>query len=188
MSIETASVIGPSYLVLGFVVLPLWLAAGLADYLCHRAAHISETSGVPESLLHLLQFGLVGIPVTMGLFLKANAGFFLIAALFVLLHHTVAYIDVRYADATRKVEPHEQMVHSFLEILPITAYLLLAVAEWPQFLALFGLGAEQPVFVPELRLHFVPYAFAALSAAFLFNFLPYLEELVRCLRSARSKR
>jgi hypothetical protein len=25
-----------------YFVLPLWLAAGFADYLCHRAAHIAE--------------------------------------------------------------------------------------------------------------------------------------------------
>jgi hypothetical protein len=32
-------------LLLMYVVLPLWLAAGFADYLCHRAARIAETSG-----------------------------------------------------------------------------------------------------------------------------------------------
>src|SRR5690242_6834139 len=164
------------YLLLGCFVLPLWIAAGLADYLCHRAARISENSGTPESVLHLVQFSLVGLPTTLALFLRANAGFFLFAALCILLHHLTAYIDVRYADATRKVEPREQMVHSFLEILPITAYLLLAVAEWPQFLSLFGLGQERPVFVPELCVLSVPYAIAILAAAFLFNFLPYLEE------------
>jgi CubicO group peptidase (beta-lactamase class C family) len=38
-------------------------AAGLADYLCHRAAHIEATSGYKESLLHLLQFAEVGVPI-----------------------------------------------------------------------------------------------------------------------------
>jgi CheY-like chemotaxis protein len=28
-----------------YVNLPLWLVAGFADYLCHRAAHIERTSG-----------------------------------------------------------------------------------------------------------------------------------------------
>ena len=31
----------------------LWFAVGLADYLCHRATHISATSGAKESLIHL---------------------------------------------------------------------------------------------------------------------------------------
>jgi hypothetical protein len=39
-----------------YFVLPVWLAAGFADYLCHRASHIERTSGWKESLLHLLQF------------------------------------------------------------------------------------------------------------------------------------
>jgi len=171
------------YILLGFFVLPLWVVAGFSDYLCHRAAHISENSGTPESLLHLLQFSLVGLPTVAALFLKANAGFFLAAAVCILLHHLTAYIDLRYADSTRKVEPVEQMVHSFLELLPITAYLLLAVAEWPQLLALFGLGPEAPMFAPQLRLPSGPYVIAILTAAFLFNFLPYLEELFRCARA-----
>src|SRR4051812_46782566 len=67
------------YMLLGFVVLPVWIAAGFADYLCHRATQISRTSGVAESILHLAQFALVGIPLTLALFLKATAGLFLLA-------------------------------------------------------------------------------------------------------------
>jgi hypothetical protein len=174
------------YLLLGMVVLPLWIAAGFADYLCHRAARISENSGTRESLLHLVQLSLVGIPAVWALFFKVNAGFFLAAAVAILLHHVTAYLDVRYADSTRKVEPREQMVHSFLELLPITAYLLLAAAEWPQFLALLGLGGEAAVFVPQPRMLSGSYAVAIVTAAILFNVLPYLEELLRCIRTARS--
>ena len=32
-----------------YFVMPLWLAAGFADYLCHRATHIERTSGWKES-------------------------------------------------------------------------------------------------------------------------------------------
>jgi hypothetical protein len=175
------------YLLLGFIVLPLWIAAGLTDYLCHRAARISQNAGTPESLLHLVQFSLVGVPVTLALFFRGNAGFFILAAVFILLHHLVAYVDLRYADASRKIAPREQMVHSFLEILPITALLILAVAEWPQALAAVGLGGEQARLRPEPRLISGTYAAAILAATLLFNFLPYLEELFRCLR-AHNKR
>jgi hypothetical protein len=34
---------------LKYFVLPLWLADGFADYLCHRAAHIGKTNGWQES-------------------------------------------------------------------------------------------------------------------------------------------
>jgi hypothetical protein len=176
------------YILLGFFILPLWILAGFADYLCHRAAHIEQSSGTRESLLHLIQFSLVGLPVTLALFLKANAGFFLASAVVILLHHLTAYIDVRYADASRKVEPREQMVHSFLELLPVTAYLLLAVAEWKQFLALFGLGAERAVFVPQVRPLSGVYATVILAAAFLLNAVPYLEELMRCIGAMRTNK
>jgi hypothetical protein len=45
-----------------YFVLPLWLVAGFADYLCHRAANIEGTSGVKETLLHLLQFAEMAVP------------------------------------------------------------------------------------------------------------------------------
>jgi hypothetical protein len=179
---------GPAAFLLMFVVLPAWIVAGLADYACHRATRIAETSGVAESLLHLLQFGLVGLPVTLALFVKPNAGFFLFAGLCILLHHLTAYLDVRYANHTRPGWPVEQMVHSFLEIPPIAAFLLLAATEWRQFLALFGLGSEVALFQPQPRPLPLAYMAAALAGAFLFNLLPYLEELVRCLRAARLSR
>ena len=48
--------------ILMYVVLPLWLAAGFADYICHRASHIERTSGWKESVLHLVQFGEMAVP------------------------------------------------------------------------------------------------------------------------------
>ena len=56
-----------------YFVLPVWLAAGFADYLCHRASSIESTSGWKESLLHLLQFGEMAVPTLMAIFLEINA-------------------------------------------------------------------------------------------------------------------
>ena len=168
-----------------YVVMPVWVLAGLADYACHRAARIENNAGTPESLLHLLQFGLVGIPVMLALFLEITAGFFLLAALFLLLHHLTAYIDVRYADGTRGVAPLEQMVHSFLELAPLTAFLLLAALYWPQLLSLFSDQADCGL---RLKQEPLPAAYVAglLGATLLLNAVPYLEELTRTLR-VRSK-
>ena len=49
--------------ILMFVVVPVWIGAGLADYFCHRYSRLAFTSGPGESVLHLVQLGLVGIPV-----------------------------------------------------------------------------------------------------------------------------
>lgn len=35
-------------LVLLYFILPLWLAAGFADYLCHRASNIELTTGYKD--------------------------------------------------------------------------------------------------------------------------------------------
>jgi hypothetical protein len=59
--------------VLMYFVLPLWLAVGFADYLCHRASHIESTSGPKESLLHLLQLSEMAIPTLAAIFLEINA-------------------------------------------------------------------------------------------------------------------
>jgi hypothetical protein len=171
-------------ILLMFAVLPVWIVAGLADYFCHRATRIEETSGTRESLLHFLQFLLVGAPVTAALFLYPNAGFFLFAFVCILLHHGVAALDLVYTDGIRRIAPREQMVHSFLEIVPITAFLLLAVIYWPQFLSMLGLGLEPSHFFPEMRLLPPGYIAAILGAAVVLNLLPYIEELWRCLRQA----
>ena len=46
-----------------YFIMPLWLVAGFADYLCHRVAHIEKSSGWTESVLHLVQLGEMAIPV-----------------------------------------------------------------------------------------------------------------------------
>jgi hypothetical protein len=61
---------GAAQAVLMYFVLPVWLAAGFADYLCHRAAAIEVTSGWKESLLHLLQLGEMAIPTLAAIFLE----------------------------------------------------------------------------------------------------------------------
>lgn len=173
-----------------FGVLPIWIFAGFIDYFCHRASHIDSTSGPAEAAMHLFQFGLIAVPTVLALLFEINASFFLIAVVAIMLHHGVAYIDVRYANQTRKVSPFEQMVHSFLEILPITAFLLLAVLHWSQFLVLAGGPAQ----THSLGFYFKPYPLpiwyvvVAMAAAGLFNTVPYLEELARCLQAARARR
>jgi hypothetical protein len=170
---------------LGFVVIPVWMGTGVADYFCHRASDIAHTSGVRESLMHLVQFALVGTPLTVALFLRVDAGLLLVMLISLVLHHAVAYIDVRYANATRRVRPIEQMVHSFLEIMPIMAFLLAAIISFDQLKALFGFGNTSADFAFRLRRPLPPvwYIAAVLSGAFLFNLIPYLEEFLRCLRA-----
>jgi hypothetical protein len=169
-------------LMLLYFVLPLWLAAGFADYLCHRAAHIERTSGWRESLLHLLQFAEMAVPVLAGLVLDINAGVILAMVICLVLHQATAMWDVSFAEATRDVRPIEQHVHSVLEVLPLTGLLMVIALNWDQFVALFGFGsprfelAWKPEPVP------LPYIALMLGLTLVFELLPYLEELARGLR------
>lgn len=168
-----------------YVVVPVWLLAGLADYLCHRRARIEATSGPFESLLHLLQFAQVGIPMLAALFLEINAGVLLIMLVGLVLHQATAVWDVRYANDTRRVPPLEQHIHGVLEMTPALATAIVAILHWPQFLSLFGMGETR--FTLELKHQPLPawYLWSVMLGVLVFGVLPYSEELLRTLRGHR---
>ncbi|WP_352663329.1 diguanylate cyclase [Mesorhizobium sp. M0621] len=149
----------PTVLILMYFVLPLWLIAGFADWLCHRASHIESTTGAKESLIHLLMFVEVGIPLLAAMFLEVNA--LIIATMLVafVAHEATAMWDVSYATTARTVSPVEQHVHSFLEMIPLIGIVSVVSLHWVQFQALFGFGLEPARFEiawkpePRLRCH-----------------------------------
>ncbi|MFE0752401.1 hypothetical protein ACFW16_00505 [Inquilinus sp. NPDC058860] len=179
----------PALAVLLYFILPLWFVAGLADWLCHRATSIEATTGAKESLIHLLMFAEVAVPLLAALFLEINALIIALMIVAFLAHEATALWDVSYAVTRREVTPFEQHVHSFLEMLPLMATAFVAVLHWPQFLALFGLGPEPARFDLTWKQEPLPVAYiaAVLVAALLFELLPYLEELWRGLRTARGR-
>ena len=171
----------PQMLLLLYFVLPVWLIAGFADWICHRATDIENTTGLKETWIHILMFLEMGLPLFSALFLEVNA--LVIAFMIVLFfcHEATALWDVSYAVTAREVRPIEQHVHSFLEMVPLMALLLVISRHWPQFQALFGFGAEPPRFELMWRADPLPtgYIIFVLSAIFLLEMLPYLEEYWR---------
>ena len=176
--------------VLMYFVLPVWLAAGFADYLCHRATSIETTSGWKESLLHLLQLGEMAIPTLAAIFLEINA--FVIATMSVCLiaHEATAIWDVSYAYRRREITPTEQHVHSFLEMLPLMGLLIVVTLHWQQFLSLFGLSGQSAEFTIRFKQPPLPWLYVGiiLSLVVLFEVLPYLEEFIRGIRRRQMKR
>jgi hypothetical protein len=163
-----------------YFVVPVWTAAGVADWLCHRATKIEKTTGLKETLIHLLMLFEAGIPVTAGLLLEIDPQVLaaMIAAFFV--HEATAMWDVTYAVARREVRPIEQHVDSFLEMIPLTAVVLVSLLHWPQLKALLGLRVEPP---SRIRLKQEPlpvaYVCGTLATMLLLEVLPYAEELAR---------
>jgi hypothetical protein len=174
-------------LILMYFVLPVWLVAGFADYLCHRASNIEQTSGWKESVLHLLQFGEMALPILAALFLKISSGVILLMIICLVLHQATAMWDVHYAATKREVKPIEQHIHSVLETMPLTGLLMVIALNWNAFAALIGFGAADLSFV--LKDEPLPwlYVAAVLGFTLLFEVLPYLEELLRGLRYSRRR-
>jgi hypothetical protein len=168
-----------------YFVLPVWLVAGFADYLCHRASHIERTSGWKESLLHLLQFAEMAVPILAALFLEITSAVILLMIVCLVLHQATAMWDVHYANATREVKPIEQHIHSVLEMMPLTGLLMVVALHWQEFIALFGFAPAR--FEIVLKAEPLPwfYIVSMLSLTLLFEVLPYLEELLRGLRHRR---
>jgi len=101
-----------------------------------------------------------------------------LTALF-LLHEGTAWAELRFVAPRREIRPVEQMVHSFMELLPLAALFLLATldidaSDW------------------SLRLKDDPlplaYVLGACAAIGLFNLLPLLEEAWRCRHAAAAAR
>jgi hypothetical protein len=172
-----------------YFILPLWLAAGFADYICHRASAIETTSGYKESLIHLLMFAEIAVPLLAALLLEINALIILMMILGFVVHQLTALWDVSFAIDKREVTPIEQHVHSFLEMLPLMSAVIVIILHWPQFLALFGTGPEAARFGLQPKGDPLPLAYIGsfLGAVLLFELLPYAEELVRGLRASRKR-
>jgi hypothetical protein len=173
--------------VLKYFLLPLWITAGFSDYLCHRATNIATTSGPKESLLHLLQFAEMGVAVLAAMFFEINSFVLLLMVICFLLHEATALWDLSYASSTREITALEQHVHSFLEMLPLMGLTLVAILNWGQFLALFGLGNERPDFGISFRTGEPSwsYVLTMLGLVLVFELLPYLEELARGIKASR---
>ncbi|QJW83416.1 hypothetical protein HK414_02120 [Ramlibacter terrae] len=113
-------------LLLMYAVFPVWVAAGLADWACHRRTRIERTSGLPENIFHWGLFALMGLATLAVGLLEVNAAILLLVFAAFLAHELATYLELRYTVPLRPIGPFEQMVHSFMELLPLVALALLA--------------------------------------------------------------
>jgi hypothetical protein len=179
----------PTVIILMYFILPLWLAAGFADWLCHRATHIETTTGAKESLIHLLMFAEIGLPLLAAMFLEINGLIIAVMLLAFFVHEATALWDVSYASTARTVTPIEQHVHSFLELIPLMALVSVVSRHWQQFLAVFGVGSEPLRTNLTWKSEPLPILYIAsiLGLILFFELVPYGEEFVRGLRANRGR-
>ena len=167
-----------------YVIMPLWLVAGVADWVCHRTSRIESTSGWKESAIHLLMFVEVGVPVLLALFLEINALVMVVIILCFVAHEITSHWDLRFALPRRRVSAAEQHVHNYLGALPFMAMSFVFVLHWPQLLALFGVGPEPARLLVEPKHEPLPLAYVGglLGAIVVLELLPYVEEWWRSWR------
>ncbi len=173
-----------------YFLLPLWMVAGLADWICHRVSHIEETSGTHEALIHVLMMTEVGTALWPGLLLQINSAIIALMLTAYVAHEATAIWDVRYANAHRRLAPIEQSIHSFLDMIPLMAVSFVIILHWQAFLGLFGLGNSPADFSIRWKTGTVPsaeYLGIFVIASVFMTELPYLEELTRCIRAARAR-
>jgi len=111
------------------IVMALWIAAGTMDWWCHRRTRIEATSGLAESVFHLALFFQMGAAVLAALFLRPTAGLVAFLLAMWLLHEVATWLELRMVAPVRTITPLEQMVHSFMEILPLAGVMLLCQPE-----------------------------------------------------------
>jgi len=170
-----------------YAAMPVWSVAGFLDWLWHQQTRIETTSGVKESIMHLLMMTEAGAPILAGMFLETNAGSLALMGAGWLLHEFTAGWDVKYTISRRKIPPREQHTHSYMQTIPFNIVVTLACLYPEQFLALFGIGPEKPDFKLRPRKPPVPLKdFAAVVACMgVVSGLPHIEELYRCYSAER---
>jgi hypothetical protein len=172
-------------LLLMAAVVPLWIAAGLADWWCHRRTRIERTSGLRENLFHWVLLAEAGVALLAAALLEITAGVLLLVFAAFLAHEVTTYVELRYTVPRREVRPGEQMIHSFMELLPLVLLALLAVIGWDEVLALFGAGDPELALRAKAEPWPGSYLLGAAGAVLLFNVVPIAEEGWRCLRERR---
>ena len=191
MSPDDAALAQLLWQLLGWVILPAWLLAGLGDYIAHARTDIAHTSGVTESALHLVQTAEIGLPLLALLFLEVNALVLAILVAGVLAHSATSWADLRWTTPRRRIPVGEQLLHGFLFVLPFVALALVIVLHWPAWLALVDpASAPAGSWRPHLREPRLDAWIIAsvLGAGVVLGILPGLFEFARTVAARRDGR
>jgi hypothetical protein len=163
-----------------FVVLPAWLGPGLLDWWCHRRTHIEEpgNGGTTESLVHSAMFAEAGLPLLLAAAFEVKPFLIMLMTGAAASHEVTAMLDVRLALKSRRhVSQWEQHIHSFLEVMPFWIVPLMVLLNEPV--------TNQWSLTPRRSVLSKRDLAVVAGGVTIAGVLPYVEELVRCLRRAR---
>jgi|SRR5688572_478683 hypothetical protein len=164
-----------------YAVFPLWIAAGFADYCCHRVTRIDRTTGRAESVLHAVQYVQIVAGVGLSLFLEVTSLVLVLVIVLAMLHLATGYLDISYTTGRRFISPLEQHFHSYMEMLPLAATALLVILYWSPFAAIFN-GDAASWAVTRRQQPLPAGAVAAIAVGTASAGLAIAEEFFRCVR------
>ncbi|WP_157268545.1 diguanylate cyclase [Azohydromonas aeria] len=179
---DTTAVLLQQLLLYG--LLPLWLLAGFADWLCHRVQGMEHDAGTQESVLHWLMLAEMGPALAAALLLEVTAAVLALLFVLCLAHELTTWWDLRFAESRRRIPWFEQWVHALQLSLPWAGLAGLALIHHGQAAALLGVAGT-----PDWgwRAKAVPlppaYVWGVAAAGVLLVALPFAEELLRCRRA-----
>lgn len=157
--------------------LPAWLLAGAADWLCHRRTHIERTSGPRESLLHLVLYVEIALPLALALCFDITAAMLALMAAGVAAHMLTSWWDTAFTQPRRHIAPIEQQIHSWLEMVPLFALVVVS--------ALCNDELTRPRWTFVIRDDDLPATRLGVMLALAAGLVPVIEEWTRGLRVAR---
>jgi hypothetical protein len=170
-------------------LLPAWIAAGFLDWICHRRSHIAARCGPWESIFHILLLLEAGTAIILGLFFELNEPVLFVIVLCFLVHEATAYFDIRYAHVRRVISPAEQRIHDFMTAIPVAVLCLIVAMKWEYVRNL--VSQPSAIWMEPIRLKMQPlppaHIAGILIGVLIGNVLPYLEELMRGIRSIRRR-
>lgn len=118
---------GPAYA--GYVI---WLIAGSLDFWCHRRTHLAQTSGLAESVFHLVQLALIAVAAFVAMCFEVGRAVAVVLLIAAIAHAIVGFVDTRCAFRSRVLLPVEQHLHSMLDMAPWIALAWVVIATWPK--------------------------------------------------------
>lgn len=172
-------------------LMPLWAAAGVGDWLCHRWQRMERTAGLGESALHLLMLTILAPATLAALLLEINAQVLSWLILACVAHELVFWWDLAYASRRRTIPPVEQWVHGVQFATPWVGLAGLALLHREQLMALLGVsGAPAPDWTIRAKAEPLSpgYVAVVLVLGAVLVCLPFAEEFWRCVRARRQVR
>lgn len=167
-----------------WILAPLWILAGLADFTCHRVLRIEHSAGIQESALHGLMLLELTPLVVAVLWLEPTTAALAVMLGACVLHELTTWADLGYAESQRDIPWFEQWVHGIQQSIPWATFGLAVLTHPAAAAGLLGRPAGPDGWALRIGADAVPWSHGAafLAASTFLIAAPWASEFARCWR------